>query len=301
MVMFVKCKSDSSMKRVIMTICLMAAGVAALMAQQTRDVKGVVTDKKGVPVVGAEVLVEGTTISTITDLDGNFLLREVPVEAGKVIVTSVGMNTEEIDINSPIMLASRPRKLSLVVEAGLDGSRYTVNSGNALMGYHVGVGLEVRRSKRWAFRPMLQLASRGTEYVYSDERYEFKETWKPLVLDMPLNFLLRYGLGSRMNLVFSFGPVLSWGLSGKVTYGGTGVEEKEYEIFKKVHPSDWGGPDHALLHRFGTGLTYGVGVEYKKLLVGVVGKSMLIMTEDDGINTAEEHNFVLGASVSYRF
>ena len=79
------------------------------------------------------------------------------------------------------------------------------------------------------------------------------------------------------------------------------MEEKEYEIFKKVHPSDWGGPDHALLHRFGTGLTYGVGVEYGKLLVGVVGKSMLIMSEDDGINTAEEHNFVLGASVSYRF
>ena len=38
-------------------------------------VKGVVKDNAGMGVIGANVLVKGTTVGTITDLDGNFSLN----------------------------------------------------------------------------------------------------------------------------------------------------------------------------------------------------------------------------------
>lgn len=289
------------MKRLIITLFMAVVGLTTLMAQQTHDVKGVVTDKKNEPVVGALVTVEGTTISAITDIDGKFLLEDVPVNAKKVIVESIGMETVEAEIDRPVMMAARPKRLSLVAEAGLDWSRYTVDGSDTKMGYHVGIGMEVRMSKRWAFRPMVQLADRGAEYVYSDGQYSYKETWKPLMLDVPLLFLVRYDLARNMSLVLSFGPVFSWGLSGKVKVSETGKADAEYDIYSKDYDSSWSTYKHALLHPLGFGMAYGIGVEYKKLLLSFSGKNMGIISDNDGIGELIENNFVLGASVSYRF
>ena len=55
-----------------------ASDVAAVskvdISQQQRGIKGTVTDATG-PVVGASVIVKGTTNGTVTDLDGKFELR----------------------------------------------------------------------------------------------------------------------------------------------------------------------------------------------------------------------------------
>ncbi len=48
--------------------------------QQVRTVSGTVTDNSGEPIIGANVIVKGTTNGTITDFDGNFSL-EVPMDA----------------------------------------------------------------------------------------------------------------------------------------------------------------------------------------------------------------------------
>lgn len=42
--------------------------------QQNGTVKGVVLDAAGIPVIGANVVIKGTTTGTITDMDGNFVL-----------------------------------------------------------------------------------------------------------------------------------------------------------------------------------------------------------------------------------
>lgn len=289
------------MKRLIITIFMAVVGLITLMAQETHDIKGVVTDKRNEPVVGALVTAEGTTITAITDIDGKFLLQDVPVKVKKVIVESIGMENAEAKIDRPVMMAARPKRLSLVVEAGMDWSRYTVEGADNKTGYHVGVGMEVRMSKRWAFRPMLQLANRGAEYNFSGQGYTYKETWNPMMLDLPMLFLVRYKMARNMNLVLSFGPVLSWGLSGKVKVSESGKEDMEYDIYEKKYSSYWGGSDHALLHPFSFGMAYGIGVEYRKCLISFNGKNMGIFNEDEGLGELKEHNFVLGASVSYRF
>ncbi len=42
--------------------------------QQSGTVKGVVVDAAGIPVIGANVVIKGTTTGTISDMDGNFML-----------------------------------------------------------------------------------------------------------------------------------------------------------------------------------------------------------------------------------
>ena len=62
-------------------------------------VKGVVTSEEdGLPIVGASVLVKGTTQGTITDVDGNFMISGVKADSKTLIVSFVGMKTREVAI-----------------------------------------------------------------------------------------------------------------------------------------------------------------------------------------------------------
>ena len=48
-------------------------GTALAVTQQTAKIKGTILDaKNGEPIIGANVLVKGTTNGTITDFDGNY-------------------------------------------------------------------------------------------------------------------------------------------------------------------------------------------------------------------------------------
>lgn len=63
-------------------------------AQQNKVVKGRVIDQNGDAVIGASVLVKGTTRGTITDVDGNF---SIDVAKGETLVISyIGYVNQEI-------------------------------------------------------------------------------------------------------------------------------------------------------------------------------------------------------------
>lgn len=48
--------------------------------QQPSKIKGTVIDANGEVVIGASVVVKGTANGTITDIDGNFILSDVPTK-----------------------------------------------------------------------------------------------------------------------------------------------------------------------------------------------------------------------------
>ena len=76
--------------RIALIFAIMALSCASAFAQQ---VKGTVKDSAGEPVIGAAVVVEGTTIGTTVDLDGNFVFdKAVPADA-VLVVTSIGYKT----------------------------------------------------------------------------------------------------------------------------------------------------------------------------------------------------------------
>ena len=62
---------------------------------QNATVSGVVKDDTGEPVIGAGVLVKGTTSGTITDVEGHFSFRADDLK-GTLVVSFVGMETQEI-------------------------------------------------------------------------------------------------------------------------------------------------------------------------------------------------------------
>jgi len=67
--------------------------------------KGVVTDKKtGEPIIGANIIVKGTTTGTITDIDGKFTIN-VPAKNSVLVIKYVGYNNVELTANTSTELA----------------------------------------------------------------------------------------------------------------------------------------------------------------------------------------------------
>ena len=76
---------------------ILAVALLPIMAQ-AMVVTGQVTDSNGEPIIGANVVVKGTTAGTITDFDGNYSL-DVP-ENATLIFSYLGMASQEIPVTS---------------------------------------------------------------------------------------------------------------------------------------------------------------------------------------------------------
>ena len=75
---------------------LMAFVVSGALAfAQTKTVTGTVVDNYGEPVLGANVIVAGTTNGAVTDFDGNFSLTDVPDNA-TLKVSFIGYISQEV-------------------------------------------------------------------------------------------------------------------------------------------------------------------------------------------------------------
>ena len=86
-------------------ICLIIMCTFSLsMYAQNITVNGVVEDAAGIPLIGVTVQVEGESIGTVTDLDGNFTLLNVPTNA-TLLVTYVGMQSQTIQLNGKTNLS----------------------------------------------------------------------------------------------------------------------------------------------------------------------------------------------------
>jgi TonB-linked SusC/RagA family outer membrane protein len=76
-------------------------GVSVVQAQTKRTVKGVVTSQAdGEPVIGASVLVKGTTLGDATDVDGQFTIPNVSESYTTLVVSYVGMKSKEVKIEA---------------------------------------------------------------------------------------------------------------------------------------------------------------------------------------------------------
>ena len=122
------------MKRKLMLLmtCLMIG--IGLVNAQVRKVTGTVTSAEdGLPVVGASVLVKGTTVGTVTDIDGNFTISNVPSSAGTLVVSFIGLQTQEVKIQ-PVMkvvMQSDDKVLDEVVVTGYGVQRKASFTGAA--------------------------------------------------------------------------------------------------------------------------------------------------------------------------
>jgi TonB-linked SusC/RagA family outer membrane protein len=101
------------MRKILLLLasCLL---IYANLAAQSRDIKGKITDEKGIGLPNASVIIKGSTIGTTTKMDGTFSLT-VPANTKTLVVTAVDMNTLEIDVanRSEITSAMVPTNRSM--------------------------------------------------------------------------------------------------------------------------------------------------------------------------------------------
>lgn len=107
------------MKKLSILLLLVLLGTQAVLAQQV--VSGRVVDEEMKPLIGASVLVKGTSLGVATDLDGNFSLK---VATGETLVVSyVGHETREVKVQESgemkITLKSATVALDGVVVVGV--------------------------------------------------------------------------------------------------------------------------------------------------------------------------------------
>lgn len=101
-------------KRLVLLLVYLFMSINLVTAQTTTVSGTVISEEDGEPVVGASVLVKGTSLGTTTDLDGNFTLSNVPRSAKSLVVSFVGMKKKEVAIKAKV-------KISLVSDAELLG------------------------------------------------------------------------------------------------------------------------------------------------------------------------------------
>lgn len=106
--------------------CLAAMLLGLNFGYAQTVVRGTVTDSEGLPMIGAGVVVEGTTDGTITDLDGNYTIT-VPAGAANLVYSFIGMTTETEAINGrsviDVVLKNETTALDAVVVTAMGISK----------------------------------------------------------------------------------------------------------------------------------------------------------------------------------
>ncbi len=98
-----------------------------------QNISGTVKNENGEPLIGAAVLVKGTTIGTLVDINGSFMINNVP-KSSTLVVSFVGYTNQEIKVegsNLSIVLKAGDA-LDEVVVTGVFDKRTALNSSIAI-------------------------------------------------------------------------------------------------------------------------------------------------------------------------
>ena len=112
------------MKKKLTSVLLFLAMSVGVVSAQTSKVTGKVIGEDGEPVIGASIIVKGTTVGTVTDFDGNFEL-EVPANGKQLVISYIGMKSKEVVVspNVNVTLMSDTQNLDEVVVTAMGISK----------------------------------------------------------------------------------------------------------------------------------------------------------------------------------
>ena len=172
--------------KTIRLICLLFFLVPLGAFAQSVSVKGIVKDSKGEPLIGVNVIEVGSSVGTITDVNGTFSLKVS--SAAKLKVSYLGYQTALLEVagktNLNVVLQDDNKVLNEVVVVGYGTQRKEAVTGSvasvsgsmlkevpagnitqALQGRVAGVNLQQTDSKPGA---TLQIRIRGTRSLTAD-------------------------------------------------------------------------------------------------------------------------------------
>ncbi len=85
------------MKRISLVLFMALFAIGTALAQRT--ITGTLSDISGEPLIGANILVKGTTIGAVTDFDGTYTL-DVPDGSNVLVFSYTGFETQEIELGT---------------------------------------------------------------------------------------------------------------------------------------------------------------------------------------------------------
>ncbi|MDE6017853.1 MAG: TonB-dependent receptor [Muribaculaceae bacterium] len=120
------------MKRLLALLAVMTVFISTALAQRSASgyIYSVSDDQ---PVIGATVLVKGTSIGTSTDLEGNFVINNIPATATKLVISYVGMHSQETAIGQDLRigLQSDSHQLDDVIVVAYGTAKKSEYTGSA--------------------------------------------------------------------------------------------------------------------------------------------------------------------------
>lgn len=133
-------------------------------------------------------------------------------------------------------------------------------------GFHIGGTVDIPISDILSFESGLLLTTKGYKYEKEEMGFSTKAKMNLYYLDIPLNFKASYKISEGLKLFGAVGPYVGIGSSGKMkaTNVYQGGEETEEEDVK------WGSDEeNDDLKRLDMGLTFGGGVEFNAIMLGI--------------------------------
>lgn len=169
-----------------------------------------------------------------------------------------------------------------------------------IIGYHVGVNVQLPVAPQFYFQPGLMLSTKGGE----NNEGSITSTYKLSYIELPLNFVYKALLGNGY-FMLGFGPYLAYGIGGKATFkGGPVTVESDIEFKNEVASGD---PIMTTYFKpFDAGANIFFGYELEGGLFAQVNAQlgMLNINPDDKRipdNDLSIKNTGYGLSVGYRF
>lgn len=102
---------DCILGRVFCSVLCLSIGSMPIYAdnetigKKVTSIKGkVITVDDQLPVIGASILIEGTKIGTVTDVDGNFYIANIPVDAKRIKVSYLGLKSQYVAVRPELLV-----------------------------------------------------------------------------------------------------------------------------------------------------------------------------------------------------
>lgn len=152
----------------------------------SNSVRGRVVDSNGEPLPGANVIVQGTTIGTVTDLEGNYSIT-IPNNSSQLTYSFIGFNSKTLPITNTVMniaLEESEMELQEVVVVGYGSNK---NVSEALQGKVSGVdvdkSIKIRGTSSLSI-PTAQVENQTTVDFEINTPYTVKSDNKNYTVDM---------------------------------------------------------------------------------------------------------------------
>ncbi|MFC4263145.1 carboxypeptidase-like regulatory domain-containing protein [Ferruginibacter yonginensis] len=113
-------------KNIQLIILLLLLG---MQATAQLNINGKIKNNANEPIVGASVFISNTSFTTVTNVNGQFTLSNIPIQKGELIINALGYKTFVVAVNSSatvfdIVLEQQPKELDPVIVQSLEKNGY---------------------------------------------------------------------------------------------------------------------------------------------------------------------------------